>query len=361
MITLRTPSGKLHSILLLLAGALLLSACEPQADGQDSVQQEVVRPAKIETLQRASISGLDLAGTVRAAQRAEMAFKVAGRVDKVLVDEGDRVKQGDELARLDDREFRTALSSARAEYATADADYRRGLAIFERSQAISRRDLEKLETQRSLMANRLRNAELVLEETVLRAPFDGIVGRKLVEEFGRVGANQPVVIVQNLDELEVVIQVPDRVVLHSSTSPEVFAEIPGLDQTFPLNLKFYSTEADPVTQTYQVILGLGDKGDARILPGMSARVFSEAATSDSLWVSVPLGAIISNNQGQQYVWKLDADSRARMQPVAVGSLQGNRVMVTEGLQPGDQIITAGLSGLKDGMPVRPLETNGEAR
>ena len=277
-----------------------------------------------------------------------------------MVDEGASVTAGQELARLDDREFRTVLASAQAEFATADADYRRGQAIYERSQAISRRDLEKLETQRNLAANRLRNAQLALDETLLKAPFDGVVGRKLVEDFGRVGANQTVLVVQNLQDLEVVIQVPDRVVLQSSGSSDVYAEIPGLDQTFPLSLKFFSTEADPVTQTYQVVLGLDGKGDARILPGMSARVFSDSSRMDA-GVSVPLSAIVPNNQGQQFVWKLDVDNRAQRANIEAGQLSGDRVVVTSGLQPGDRIITAGVSSVREGMKVRPLQGNGASR
>ncbi len=110
---------------------------------------------------------------------------------------------------LDDREFQTTLGSSRAEYASADADYKRGKAIYDRSQALSKSDLEKLATQRSLAANRLKEVQLALEETRLLAPFAGIVGRKLVDDFAQVSANQALVIVQ---ALEVMIQVPDKVV-----------------------------------------------------------------------------------------------------------------------------------------------------
>jgi len=357
----RVWSGKRirHVVLVCVVG--LFAACEPQTNKGETEVEEVVRPARIETLQSVSSSGLVFNGTVRAAQRAELAFKVAGRVDKVMVDEGASVTAGQELARLDDREFRTVLASAQAEFATADADYRRGQAIYERSQAISRRDLEKLETQRNLVANRLRSAQLALDETLLKAPFDGIVGRKLVEDFSRVGANQTVLVVQNLQDLEVVIQVPDRVVLQSSGSSDVYAEISGLDQTFPLSLKFFSTEADPTTQTYQVILGLDGKGDARILPGMSARVFSDSGSAANAGVTVPLGAIVPNNQGQQFVWKLDVDNRAQRANIEAGQLSGDRVVVTSGLQPGDRIITAGVSSVREGMKVRPLQGNGVSR
>jgi len=351
--------GPARLALLLLSGVLLLGCDDRSAGDTSPATADIERPARIELVQPLQADGLVFNGTVRAAQRAELAFKVSGRVDKVLVNEGDRVRQGDLLAQLDDREFQTALGSARAEYASADADYRRGKTIYDRSQAISKSDLEKLATQRSLAANRLKEAQLALEETRLEAPFAGVVGRKLVEDFTQVSANQTLIIVQDLQDLEVVIQVPDKVVLQRQRERQVVARVVGLEQTFPLTLKFFATEADPVTQTYQAVFGLGDKGDAPVLPGMSAQVLARDSESAGVQVAVPLSAVVPDNQGQQYVWKVDADSRAQRQNVEVGSLLGDRVVIKQGLQQGDRIITAGVRSVHEGMPVRPMAESGE--
>lgn len=339
--------------LMLIMVFCLLVACDSSPPPVVEGTKEIVRPAMIETVQWVAGSDLVFNGTVRAAKRAEMAFKVAGRVEEVMVNEGDFVTTGDALARLDDRELKAALNSAQAEFNSADADYRRGKAIFESTQAISRRDYERLETQRNLAANRLSTARLAVEETALLAPFDGVISRKMVENFARVSANQPIVLLQDLDDLEVVIQVPDQIVLQSARRTGAFAEIPGLEQMFPLSLKFFSTEADPVTQTYQVVLSLNDKGEANILPGMSARVFASQQSDDG-HITVPLSAIVPNNQGQQFVWQVDTESRARLQPVEVGELVGDRVFILSGLTTGDQIITAGVNSVQEGMRVRPM-------
>ncbi|PSL09378.1 RND family efflux transporter MFP subunit [Marinobacterium halophilum] len=332
-----------------------LAGCDAGTDSSPPVAVEVERPARIEAVRPVQADSLVFNGTVRAAQRAEMAFKVGGRVDQVSVNEGDSVTKGDLLAQLDDREFRTALSSARAEYASADADYQRGQTIYQRSQAISKSDLEKLATKRNLAANRLREAQLAVEYTRLLAPFDGVVGRKLVDDFAQVSANQTVVVVQNLQDLEVVIQVPDKVVLQRQREQQVVANIAGLPQAFPLSLRFFATEADPVTQTYQVVFGLGDKGDARVLPGMSVQVSSIGGSDEAAGVAVPLTAILPDNQGQQYVWRVTAEGRAQRQNVEVGTLLGDRAVIRVGLQPGDRIITAGVASVRDGMAVRPMD------
>lgn len=357
----RLPCKKLSrlGLVVLMLSSALLSGCDNQAESEPPAATEVERPARIELVQPMQSDGLVFNGTVRAAQRAELAFKVSGRVDKVLVNEGDQVEQGALLAQLDDREFRTALGSARAEYASADADYQRGKAIYDRSQAISKSDLEKLATQRNLAANRLKEAQLALEETQLTAPFAGIVGRKLVDDFAQIGANQTLIILQNLQDLEVMIQVPDKVVLQNQRDRQVVARIVGLEQTFPLTLRFFATEADPVTQTYQAVFGLGEKGEAPVLPGMSAQVFVTSGETASEQVAVPLSAMVPDNQGQQYVWKVNDDSRAQRQNVTVGSLLGDKVVITQGLQAGDRIITAGVRSVHEGMPVRPMDESGE--
>lgn len=346
----------LQGVLLLLC-LLILTGCDTAPPPSNQISEEIVRPARIEIVQ--AVLGTDLVfnGTIRSAQRAEMAFKVAGRIEEILVNEGQLVKQGDELARLDDREIRATFNSAQAEFNSADADYRRGKAIFDSTQAISRRDLERLETQRSVAANRLSTARISLEETILQAPFDGIVSRKLVENFSRVSANQPVLLIQDPQELEVVIQVPDQVVLQSARRTGAYAEIPGLEQTFPVTLKFFSTEADPITQTYQVVLALNEKGDANILPGMSARVFA-SQQGDDKHISIPLSAVVPNNQGQQFVWTVDQQSRTVLQPIDIGELVGDRVFIRSGLSAGEQIITAGVNSVREGMKVRPMEPVG---
>ncbi len=129
-------------LVLLALSRVLLTGCDKPPESEPSTVAEIERPARIEQVQPLQSDSLVFNGTVRAAQRVELAFKVSGRVDRVLVNEGDRVRQGDLLAQLDDREFQTALGSARAEYASADADYKRGKAIYDRSQAIAKSDLE---------------------------------------------------------------------------------------------------------------------------------------------------------------------------------------------------------------------------
>lgn len=348
----------LQGVLLFLC-LLMLTGCDTAPPPSNQTSEEIVRPARIQTVQSVLATDLVFNGTVRSAQRAELAFKVAGRIEEILVNEGQLVKQGDELARLDDREIRAAFNSAQAEFNSADADYRRGKAIFDSTQAISRRDLERLETQRSVAANRLSTARISLEETILKAPFDGVVSRKLVENFSRVSANQSVLLIQDPQELEVVIQVPDQVVLQSARRTGAYAEIPGLEQTFSVTLKFFSTEADPVTQTYQVILALNEKGDANILPGMSARVFA-SQQGDESHISIPLSAVLPNNQGQQFVWTVDQQGRTVLQPVDIGELVGDRVFIRSGLSAGQQIITAGVNSVREGMKVRPMEPVGVA-
>ena len=90
---------------------------------------------------------------------------------------------------------------------------------------------------------------------------------------------------------------------------------------------------------------------------MSARVFA-SQQGDENHISIPLSAVLPNNQGQQFVWTIDQQSRTVLQPVDIGELVGDRVFIRSGLNAGEQIITAGVNSVREGMKVRPMEPVG---
>jgi RND family efflux transporter MFP subunit len=130
----------------------------------------------------------------------------------------------------------------------------------------------------------------------------------------------------------------------------------------PVELKSYSTESDPLTQTYEVVLAFARPADAKVLPGMGATVQSSAANGPAGpgSISVPLAAVVGGSAGEALVWTVDpSTARVAQRPVKTGELQGDRIAIREGLAEGDRVITAGVHSLRAGMLVRPLtETPG---
>jgi len=320
---------------------------------------EVSRPVPLLTVAGAELpSGLRFPGRVQAVQRAELAFDVPGRIVEFPAQEGEALGTGALIARLDAGTFETRLSAARAEYDKARADYERVRKIWEKSKAVARAEVDQKRTAMEVARSAHASAKQDLEDTRLTAPFAGVLARRYVENFQSVQAKEPVVSLQNVDELEIVIHVPERVMRSEPRRAAAYAkfdDIPG--RRFPVTLKSYAAEADPQTQTYEVVLGLTRPQDVTILPGMSAEVLPEGTTGDagSSSIAVPLAAVAAGPDGAPMVWVVDpATDRVASRAIEVGAVQGSNIVVLQGLELGERIATAGLGHLRDGMLVRPL-------
>ncbi|WBA83179.1 efflux RND transporter periplasmic adaptor subunit [Endozoicomonas sp. GU-1] len=334
--------------------SLLLGGC-----GQEDVAQTktvVIQPALTEVVSSSINDELSFNGVVRAAERANLAFRVGGLITDIRVKEGDYIKQGDLLAKLDARDAKTALASAELELQSAEDDYNRAKAIFDKSRAISKSDLDAITTRFNLVRNRVDEAKRQYEYTELRAPFDGIIGRKLVDNHIQIQANAPVLVLHDLSDLEVVINLPYQMMLSEHNQATVNAElsaVPG--QLFPLALRTWATEADPVSQTYPVVFGFDDLKGFRVLPGMAVKVTASSTRAEGALatITVPLTAVVPDNQGGQFVWVVGSDNRVKKRFVKVGNLNNNRIEIRQHLSNGERVIIAGVSSLKEGMEVRP--------
>jgi len=346
----------LKGLVPLFVSVALLSGCQEVEPLQTA---EVSRPVPIlEILSTELHSGLRFPGRVQAEQRAQLAFNVPGRIIEFPVQEGEILTAGSLIARLDPASFEARLSAARAEFDKARTDYARVKTIWDQSQAVARAEVDQKRTAMEVARSSYAAAKKDVEDTRLTAPFDGVIAHRYVENFQNIQAKEPVISLQSTDELEIVIHVPERVMRSEprrSVAYVQFDDIPG--KRFPVTLKSYSSEADPQTQTYEVVLGMTKPQDVTILPGMSAEVLPETATRgvESSSITVPLKAIAAGPDGDPRVWVVDPDtSRVASRPVIVGTVQGSNILVLDGLQIGEHIVTAGLAHLREGMLVRPL-------
>jgi len=138
-----------------------------------------------------------------------------------------------------------------------------------------------------------------------------------------------------------------------------FADMP--ERRFPVTLKSYATEADPTTQTYEVVLALKSRPPGlTLLPGMSVTVLPFAPTAAKSGpagsaLSIPLTAVVSDATGGTFVWVVGAGGQVTRSNVVLGDIRGGDVTVASGLNAGERIVTAGVSALREGMKVRPLD------
>ena len=196
------------TIFLVAAGlcALFLGACEKEA----VETPEVVRPVRILTVAGLEAGAtLSYPGEIQGAQNAELAFEVAGRLIELPAEEGIDVAQNQLLARLDPADYQSALDAARAQYKSAKDTFDRYSEVFERG-AISRQEFDNAKRQIDVEQAQLASAEKAVSDTQLRAPFAGRIGRTYVDNFNNVQAKQPILIMQDLTQLEIVVNIPEQ-------------------------------------------------------------------------------------------------------------------------------------------------------
>ena len=352
----KTTRGKLSAALLLLGAA----ACAGEAE---TTPVDQVRPARLVTTEAASNSRtLELPAVVRSARSSQLTFQVGGQVSELLVLEGQEVVQGDVIARLDDRDYRNNVATARAQYENAEAEYQRARRLAAQD-AISRSVLEGRRAQRDVARATLDSAEKNLDDTVLTAPFSGGISRVYIEQFQNVQAKELIADIQS-EGVEATVNVPASIVAFAPQFETVGASVildAAPDIEIPAEFKEASGQADPNTQTYEVSFSFAPPENLLILPGMTATLrsgfeFAENSTVFPQGVAAPLSAIVAQGD-EKFVWVVNMDDMTvSKRPVTVNAGVGEEVTVIAGLEGGETIVAVGGAFLYEGMQVRPWRT-----
>jgi multidrug efflux system membrane fusion protein len=353
----RKPRCFFVSPVFLLAFVILLTiSCG--TDNKPEVK-EVIRPAKIMTVGDGTETVIyKFPGNVRAAQRIDLAFDVPGKVVEFPVKEGQDIQKGDLVARLDERDFQNNLAAAKAKYDNAKADYDRNIKLFKEG-IIAQAQLDKYNKNREVFRAEVKLKQDTLKDIVLKAPFSGRIVKRYIDIFKEVQAKEVIVSLQDISSIEVVVDVPEWVMVpireRGSVNPFVeFPAVPG--EKYPLKLKEFSSEADSQTQTYRVVFTMPTPEEMNILPGMTATV-TGSNLRDSLSEHnqlIPIGAIFADETGKNYIWLVEDSMAVKKQEVEVGSVTGENIYILKGLKPGSRIVTAGVNYLQPDMKVREI-------
>lgn len=326
-------------------------------------------------------------GRVEASKMVDLAFQVSGVLVHLPFREGEKVTKGTVIAQLRQDEFQARLQTAqgtldqaRAQLGVAESRLTNTKAESQRygrlvdSTAVSRSDYDAAQTayrtaqedynaqQAAIrgLEGRVAEAKLQFGDSTLRAPYDGVVAQRLVDLGQNIVANNPVIRFQNVVDIDIVTDVPEAYVasnLHSTAIQQSVAELsiaPG--RQFPVRVKEVAQIADPKTQIFEVRFGMKAPPGIRALPGMTANVTitTRATTKPGNMLVVPLSAVVKQDTGEQVAWILGSDQTIHRRIVRLGAPSGEEIEILGGLQPGDRVVVAGATFLRDGMNVRDL-------
>jgi RND family efflux transporter MFP subunit len=362
-----------------VAGLLLVPTLLAMAALSSCKKEEVVavepppRPIKIFRLEGdLGDTRPDYPGRIKAVKVVELAFEVDGRIIDWNVEEGQRVRKGQILSRLDPRDYQADAEAARARLRLAEAEYRRESKLFA-SGSGTQRDLDVATRSRDVARAELRIATKALEDTKLRAIFDGVIARKLVTDFRNVSAREPVLLLQDESMMEVVVDVPERDLAGGRSDMDIdkwnetakpivqLSALPGVE--FPVELTELATAADPNTRTFRATFSMKKPDKVAVLAGMTAKlVVTGLRTTSSDDFLLPVGAVVADSEAEPYVWLVDEESMTvSKRPVTVGPITGGRIVVTGGLEGGEAVAMSGVHLLVEGMEVTELKESDETR
>ena len=320
------------------------------------------RPVKLYEVESMRFFERNYPGVVKSERTSNLAFKMSGQLVKLNVENGQRVAKGEFIAEIDPIDYNLQLDAARAAYINSKSQLERYSRLIAK-QAISQQEYESVQAAYKRDKSNFDNAMSMVRETKLYAPFSGIIERRYVDNYQRVQPSEPVVRLIDPEALEVDFTLPENNIdLMKSGDKQFYIPFEASPATrFKAKVTKF-VDASPDGSGVPVTVALDDPSfDIRkytVRPGFSAEVTLSIVNDDAADITaVPVTALRGGLTGSaDSVWIYNKrDSTVTLHGVTTGELFGkDMISVTDGLVPGDEVVTAGVYQLVDGEKVRPL-------
>lgn len=337
------------ALLPVASGAMLLLAACGSAGPAPKQQAAKPVPVAVATVGGALAGeGPLVSGTVRARQEANLAFVVAGRLTRVLVNEGDRVAAGQLLAQLDAVEVDAGVASSRAEQIRAEAELARQRELFAKGWVTKAR-VEAAEAAASAARAATASRGFAQRYARITAPTAGTVLARSAEPGQIVAAGTPVLTVSQAGGLVLQVALTDSQLASLRVGQVATVRLPALGNA-------------PVAAR---VIELGGRGDSRTgtfmaelalpsLEGLRSGMIGEArlpAMERGGSLSIPASAVFQARAGEAFVYVVDADKKAQVRRITTGRIDNRAIEVLGGLSPGETVVSKGLSRVRAGVVV----------
>lgn len=341
----------------LILGLMLLAACQPDAEsdgtadgsaGDETEDDSPAIPVETSAATRADIYAM-YSGTapIEADAEAGVIAKVAGEVREILVEEGDDVKSGQLLARLDGDRLRLELMQSEANLRKAQRDYQRNVDLKDRS-LISTGDFERIKYEMDALEATYNLAKLELSYTEIRAPINGVIAERFVKVGNTIEVNAITFQVTSLEPLIAYLHIPEREYRRIARGQTAVIAVDALQGSeFQAIVARISPVVDPGTGTFKITVEVSDP-TRRLKPGMFSRI-NIVYDMHPQALQVPRSAII-DEAGETSVFVVE-DAKAVRRIITTGYANNGNIEVVAGLTGSEKIVVVGQTGLRDGSNV----------
>ena len=327
----------------LVAAIPFFSGCHKASEqNQTELPSATVRTQTVERKSRAATE--DVVGTVRPKLSAVIEAKVSGRIEQMLVVPGQLVKAGEKLVLVDAHEIKSRLDQAAAARQQAENDLKRDTDLMQQK-ILSQSEFDNAQSKFRIASAAESEAKTMLDYTLIVAPFDGVITRKLADVGDLAAPSKPLLQMENPDTLRLEADVPEALVGNVKLGDKLAVRIAAITTEIEGTVAEMSPTADPNSRTYLVKLDLS--GATGLRSGQFGRV--SVPVGEASAIRVPAAAVIQ--RGQMVMVFVVANSHAQLRLVKTGSRVGEEIEVVSGLNSGEQIATDGGATLTDGQPV----------
>lgn len=328
-----------------LSALLLLTACA----GQNSRPEAEKVTVTVETVRMSEgLGAADYVGEVRAAKTAVLSSRHSGTLEALNVSQGDRVSKGQTVAQVNSSMVQSSYDMAQATLKQAEDGYER-VSKVHGSGSVADVKLVEVQTQLAKARAAMASAEQALEDCRIKAPFAGTVAEVYADQGVEASPAQPLVKIVDMSSVEIVIPVPEAEVNGLETGCKAYMDVPALGlEAIEVRLKSKGVTASPLSHTYDCTL-VPPAPVKGLMPGMVCKVYMTREGGKA--VVIPARVVRTDMNGR-YVWTVDGTGRVCKKYVTVGGFSGEGVMIKEGLQEGDRLITEGSYKVSTGMEVK---------
>ncbi len=328
---------------------------------------DAVRPVKVFEVKSTQEAGSLMAkrtfpAQVVAFKDLDISFKLAGKVQKVYVSEGDYIKKGQIIAKLDDIDYKYNVEKLEPSLKKLESEYKRAQELF-KEQVASKAFLEDAEDKYLTVKRNYEYAKTQLNETVLKAPYSGTVLTKNVENQEYVSPGTSIISVSSSESIEIesffTESVMAAVVNTKNSNYTVKASFSAKDsKLYDVKVSEFSNVIDPVTQSYRVKYVMKRPKGVNIFSGMISYLYVEPKPDAKVEktaskIFIPLSAV-SEEAGKKYVWVVDSNNVVSKRFITIANASSANVSVESGLKDGDVIVQAGVAYLKNGQKINIL-------
>ena len=315
-----------------------------QSSGQESdtlsADAYVVAPARL-------ADRLFTTGTLRASESVELASETAGKITRILFEEGSRVRRGELLVQINDSEFQAEKQRLEYELALAEEREARQRQLLEKG-GISQDEYDAVLNRVNVLRSELDLVEAQIEKTKIRAPFDGTIGLRYVSEGSYVSPQARIASLRQIRPIKIDLSVPEKYVGRVAEGDTISFAVAGAGG--PQRATVYAIEPSVAEDTRTLQLRARHPNPSgQLLPGAFADAEVIFRQIDSA-LTVPQFAVLTDREGQQvFILK---SGRAQPQRVETGIRTDSTVQITQGLAAGDTVLTSNVQQLRSGAVIR---------